>query len=68
MNNSLYLECMDQINPSRIVPMLEHGIEAETINLEAHKVLGDEMACMDIKHRIADAKIMLLILTGELRP
>jgi hypothetical protein len=62
-NQPLYLS---QINPARVIPVIEQGINLERVNLEAHSVLGDEYECMNIKHRIADAQILLLILNGDL--
>jgi hypothetical protein len=57
---------LNDVNPARVIPVIEQGINLEKLNLEAHSLLGDEMECMDIRHRIADARALLLALRGKL--
>ena len=44
----------------------ENIINSEKINLEIHTILNDKDGIMRAKHRIADAKILSLILSGDL--
>lgn len=41
-------------------------LNMEKLNLEANKALKNENECLRIKHRIADTKILLLALSGDL--
>ena len=66
LNRSRLIEVLKSIDPNRIGSIIEHGISMEKLNLEAHQTLGNENECLKSKHRIADAKIFLLILRGEL--
>lgn len=66
MSNTKMLHVLNIINPSLIVPVIENGIHAEKLNLEIHTALGNESECYIIKNRIADAKLFLLILSGDL--
>jgi hypothetical protein len=45
---------------------IEHFIEMEQMNLHANKMLGNYDQCKIIRHRIADARIYLLSLSGDL--
>lgn len=51
---------------SSIIAAIEERIKTETLNLEANRILGNELECLAIKHKIADAKIMLLRFDGYL--
>lgn len=51
---------------SSIIAAIEERIKIETLNLEANRILGNESECLAIKHKIADAKIMLLRFDGYL--
>lgn len=57
---------LKNIDPLHLVPVIEQGIKVEKRSLEAHSVLGNVAECERIKHRIADAEIFSLILTGDL--
>lgn len=41
-------------------------VNMEKLTLEAHKALGNDRECTRIRHRIADAEILALILSGDL--
>lgn len=59
-------QLLTSVNPAHIAAIIEHGIRAEKLNLEAHRLVGDEEGCRTIKHRIADAELFSLWLTGDL--
>jgi hypothetical protein len=67
-NQNPRLQSLSKINPSRVISVIEQGIRIEKLNLEANKILGNEMEVMDIKHRIADTRILLLLLRRNLLP
>lgn len=45
---------------------IEHFIKMEQVNLQAQKLLGNYDECLLIRHRIADARLYLLALSGNL--
>lgn len=45
---------------------IEERITLEKLNLEINTILGYDSECIAIKHRIADAEIISLILSGDL--
>lgn len=59
-------ELLADSDPNTLAPFLESKIKMESLNLEAQKLLGNEWECHMSKHRIADAKILLLVLSGDL--
>lgn len=60
-------QILKTIKVENLVLIIEQGIKLEKLNLEAHKTLGDEQAVLRIRHRIADARLLSLFLTGDLR-
>jgi hypothetical protein len=54
------------MNHAILKAMFEKQIESENLNLNLYTLLGDGDECLKIKHRIADAKIRLLQLSGDL--
>lgn len=45
--------------PSKLIPILEEGIRAEQLNLEANKILNNTEACLEIQLGIREAQILL---------
>jgi hypothetical protein len=56
------------MNPALLSAAIKERITLETINLEVNTILGYEDQCIAIKQRIADIKIMSLVLSGDLPP
>ena len=48
------------------IQSLENSVAMNKVNLEANKILGNQSKCMHLKHKIADAKIKLLFISGDL--
>lgn len=65
-NNRHLINALNRIDPTLIERIIKNNIYMEQLNLQAHKSLGNEMECLLIKHRIADAEIALLVLEGYL--
>lgn len=57
---------LEDLPTSSVIAAIEDQIKIETLNLEANRILGNESECLAIKHKIADAKIMLLTIKGYL--
>jgi hypothetical protein len=51
---------------SSIIKDIEHQVQMDKLSLDANSVLGNKTECMNIKHRIADNKIVLLLISGDL--
>lgn len=49
-----------------IIQDLEHQVQMDKLTLDANAVLGNNSECLTIKHRIADNKIILLLISGDL--
>lgn len=49
-----------------LIAAIEERIEKEKLVLEAHLALRNDSECTQIRHKIADAKIMLLTFSGDL--
>lgn len=49
-----------------LIAAIEEQIKQEKLNLEANRILGNESERLASWHRIADAEIMLLTLSGYL--
>jgi hypothetical protein len=66
------MQTNNQFTLSRVVSgpkvrhVLEHEIAIEKGILEVNSILGNNDACQSSKHKIADAKIYLLRLSGDL--
>jgi hypothetical protein len=65
-NNRIVISALRTIEPSLVVPVIQENICMEKLSLEAYKAVGNAPACKRIKHRIVDAKIYLLRLSGDL--
>lgn len=65
-SNADLIKSLQRINPKYVKHVLEVGIAAERLNLEANKLLNNKVQCLLIRHRIADAELMALALTGDL--
>jgi hypothetical protein len=50
-------------DPENVISQI---IKMERLTLEANTVINNEHECLQIKHRIADAKILLLAISGDL--
>lgn len=66
MPHQQFINLLREADASALVPYLQNKIQMETLTMEANKALGNEAECMLAKHRIADCKIYLLILSGDL--
>jgi hypothetical protein len=66
VNFPLKIVDLQSMNQVILKSMLERLIESETMNLQIYTALGDGDECLKIKHRIADAEILLLRLSGDL--
>lgn len=49
-------------DPSKV----SNHVKMEKLILEANKAIGNDRECTRIRHRIADAEILALILSGDL--
>jgi hypothetical protein len=58
----------DGFDATTMISIIEEGIAIEKINLQVNEVLNNNTECIRIKHRIADAKIVLLLLRGDFTP
>jgi len=65
-NNLLLIEALKSADPVCLIHVLDHGINMEKLNLDVNKLINNNTECLKIRHRIADAKIMSLILSGDL--
>lgn len=61
-----YIKGFGYINADTVIPVINHGIKVETLNLEVNSILGNDSECIAIKRRIAKAKIFSLVLSGDL--
>jgi hypothetical protein len=53
-------------NPLLVIPVIEEGIKMEKLNLEANKLLGNELTSLEIEKRITEAQILLSVLRMDL--
>lgn len=53
-------------NPRAMIALLEYRIEVNKLQLKACTLIGNDTECLRIRHRIADADIAILRLTGDL--
>lgn len=67
MQSNLLHEAIALIDSSSLITIVKNGIEVEKVNLEAQKPLGNEKDLVRIKNSIADAKLFVRILGGDLR-
>lgn len=51
-----------QIDPTKIIPILESGIEQEKLNLQANEILENDLTVIESDHRITNGKILLSFL------
>jgi hypothetical protein len=65
-SNQHLINALNRIDPTIIERIIKNNIFMEQLNLQAHKRLGNEIECLLIKHRIADAELALLALEGYL--
>lgn len=66
-NQTIYLQ-LKSMDPELLNAVIQERITLETLNLEVNTILGYQEECITIKKRIADIKIMSLILSGDLPP
>jgi hypothetical protein len=50
------------LNEGQLLEMLK----MEKLVLEAHELLGNDWGCLMTQHRIADIRILLLVMSGDL--
>jgi hypothetical protein len=62
----MLLEAIKLMDRPSITSLLEDAIESEKINLNTNIILRNASECIRIKHRIADAKLLLIALRGNL--
>jgi hypothetical protein len=51
-----------QIDPDKIIPILESGIEQEKLNLQANEILQNDLTAIESDQRITHCKILLSFL------
>lgn len=66
MRSSHNNQHLSEIGPKKMSRVIEQEIKMEALNLEAHQTLGNLIECLIIKHRIADHRINILLLRGDL--
>lgn len=60
------IELLRNADPAMLQQFIKTKIETENLNLEVNAALGNERECLRAEIRIADAKILSLILSGDL--
>jgi hypothetical protein len=58
----ILFQAIQLMNPSIVVPFIENEIKADQIALQANQILHNDAECLKIRHRIADAELLLLII------
>lgn len=54
------------IDRESMIRIIENGIEVEKVSLQASLLTGNKTEATAIRHRIADAQIASLIISGDL--
>lgn len=65
-HRKIFIRGFGFIPADQVIPVIQQGIQAESVNLEVNSVLGNDLECLFIKRRIAKAKIFSLVLSGDL--
>ena len=66
MPHQRLIELLREADPAMLEPFIKKKIAMENQLLQVHTALGNKHECLKIEHRIADAKIFSLILSGDL--
>lgn len=53
-------------NPSYAIQVIDNGIKMENLNLQANATIGNEIIVLKSKRKITNAKILKLLLSGDL--
>lgn len=57
----------EKITERKLTVIIQELIQMEKVNLAGHKILKNWDGCMRSRHTIADARIFLLALSGDLQ-
>lgn len=61
-----YHSILQSEHPSTAIRIIKEDIIKEEINLQIHEAFSNESECIAIEHRIIDAKMCLLFISGDL--
>jgi hypothetical protein len=51
-----------KLDPEKIIPILEQGIEQEMVSRDAHQILGDDTRYLYSEERIIQSRFLLSLL------
>lgn len=66
MRNTKLTEVLKLVKASSIISLIEEGVNMEKLTLDANENILDEHQCDIIRSKIADGKIFLSLLRGDL--
>lgn len=66
MRHLRVLEVLKMVKSSSIISLIEQGVIIEKLSMEANEELLNEAECDAIRNKIADGKIFISFLRGDL--
>lgn len=58
-NHPSIFDLETSINPSALIPLIEHAIKLENVTMEANRILNNEIDYLTSNYRITQAKLLL---------